>query len=73
MDDLVEFIERNRQAYTKATGQIPNDDIISRYALALQLEVLNQNLDVISEHVQNYMTYEGIYQLENEDVEKEGE
>lgn len=52
-EDLIQFIKEQREAYVKATGQMPNDETVSRYALAYQLAILNENAeDVIAQFIE---------------------
>lgn len=55
-EDLIQFIKEQRNAYLSATGQMPNDETVSRYALAYQLAVLNANLE---EYIAQFTEPEG--------------
>lgn len=46
-EDFIQFIREQREAYVKATGQLPNDESVSRYALAYQLALLNVNIEEV--------------------------
>jgi len=42
---MEDFIKECRSTFQTATGQIPVDDVVSRYALAYQISLLNQNIE----------------------------
>lgn len=56
------FINQARQAFREATGQIPNDEIVSRYSLAYQIQQLNQNIEA-------FLINEGVLEVETQTPE----
>lgn len=46
-EDFIQFIKEQREAYVSATGQLPNDESVSRYSLAYQLALLNVNIEEV--------------------------
>lgn len=61
------FINQARQSFREATGQIPNDENVSRYVLAFQIHQLNQNIEA-------FLINEGVLEVESpESSTKENE
>lgn len=61
-EELIQFIKEQREAFVRATGHMPNDDAMSRYALAFQIEQLNSNIET-------YLVHEGMLEEINEELE----
>jgi hypothetical protein len=51
VEEMANFIKESRKSYTEATGQLAEDKEVSHYAMAYQLAVLNENLEVLMEVV----------------------
>lgn len=49
MDGFEEFVKEARRRYGKATGAMPNDETVSRFALAYQVSILNENIETFLE------------------------